>query len=44
MNRVYPQRYNWHKDNNVVVKSKYNKEYNKEYKLFIQILNQSPRR
>lgn len=34
MNRVYPQRYNWHKDNNVV-KSKYNKEYNKEYKLFI---------
>lgn len=30
MNRVYPQRYNWHKDNNVVVKSKYNKEYNKE--------------
>lgn len=35
INRVYPQRYNWHKDNNVVVKSKYNKEYNKEYKLFI---------
>lgn len=30
MNRVYPQRYNWHKDNNVVVKSKYNKEYNEE--------------
>lgn len=30
INRAYPQRYNWHKDNNVVVKSKYNKEYNKE--------------
>lgn len=30
INLVYPQRYNWHKDNNVVVKSKYNKEYNKE--------------
>lgn len=39
MNRVYFQRYNWYKDNNVV-KFKYNKEYNKEYKLFIQILNQ----